>query len=775
MGDAPRSELPGGRRQVLRALCPILVAGVTSLLLSGCGQSQEEAAPRTPFDAITLLRQGDATSLSEVTIGNISHPANHFAITGVGANALEFPATIPENAVLRVDFAVVDRLFKRDFSKVAEPVEFSVEFQPDSGESETLYRKRVDIRGRPQDRIWHRKRLDLSDFAGQRGRLRLVNGDAGPVATAWGRPTLFDGEAEASRPNLIFILVDALRADHLGSEGYPRPTSPHLDALASQSVRYASAFTNAPMTAPSLPQILTSRYVPEIESPTLASMLHAGGMPVTRGISSNPFLTMWLMNRTLDNFDTTFVAERGDAVTKAALDWIDEVAAGDRFALYIHYLDVHSPYNVPAEDAELFIDPDYEGSIGLEFNDHGGAAAGHYVGADRQRITDLYDGSIHYEDRQIGDLLDGLRARGLFDSSMLVLTSDHGEELWDHGSFFHGQSLYDEQLHVPLLIRLPGGEGAGTTVTEMVRTLDLLPTIADTLRLPHREGWEGSSLVDTGGRPKDLEDRDVLARAANPGKPLRTAVRTREYKLIVDQADGNEELFHLISDPDEKLDISESREHAQDLRDMRKRLDRFADSLSANTVQVRARSMDGEAHRIDLQLTNGVPISDPRRVGLRPGDRLELDADLVSIRWTGRVGAEARGFRFTLRAPFSASAKRAPEIVSEELGVVLPLNTPWRVGDVTFEIFVDGDRLPDSAIRLGPGITAQLSAAQPTNEPLAILAALNTDASQAGESAAKFPIVVSIWRAGDQTTTNFIPEEFSDGDRERLRALGYIE
>ena len=124
-------------------------------------------------------------------------------------------------------------------------------------------------------------------------------------------------------------------------------------------------------------------------------------------------------------------------------------------------------------------------------------------------------------------LMDELTRTDLLDSTMLVLTSDHGEELWDHGSFFHGQSLYDEQLHVPLLIRLPGREGAGTTVTQMVRTLDLPPTIADTLGLPHGEGWEGSSLVDTEGRPKDLEDREVLARAANPGKPFRTGVRTR--------------------------------------------------------------------------------------------------------------------------------------------------------------------------------------------------------------------------------------------------------
>jgi arylsulfatase len=752
------------------------LCSVALVAMSACDWSRDAARP---FDAIEMLRRGEATSESEVAIGSIpAYGDTYFVIYGVGPNRIDFPVTIPDHAALRVGYTVVPTFLEEDFSEGARPVEFAVEFEPTGGEPVRLLEEVVDIRSRPQDRRWHRVRLDLSQHAGQRGRLRFSNGDGGRVPIAWGRPTLFDAVAAGDRPNLLLIIVDALRADHLASYGYRRPTSPSMDALARSGIRYIAAFTNAPMTIPSVPQVLTSRYAPRFGDPTLATQLAAAGVPVTRALVNNHWIRYWLTLRGRDNFDTVTGGLRmADAVTDTALDWIDEVPAGDGFALYVHYLDVHAPYIVPEEYASHFVDPSYDGEIGLTFDDIERAKANRFTQSDRQRIIDLYDGSIRYVDEHIGRLLDGLAERDLLDATLVILTSDHGEELFDRGSFFHGQSLYDEQLRVPLLVRLPGspGAGAGTVVDQMVRTLDIVPTIADVLGLPPIEDQQGESLLGRGGDPNAIQDREVFARAANPSLPLRFALRTRDYKLVVTARDGREDLYHVASDSHERRSARGAPEHEEALDRLRERLDTYRQDIGRYGFHVRAKAGDGRTHRIDLRIQSSMRMADPDRIALPTGDRIILSGDQRRLRWVGTLGPDERGFRFDVVGGVSEVRSR-DDLMRNGIGVLQRLDVPmpdvFGVGDreMKFQIVVDGAPLPADAIHLGDGSRAQSSPFLYTGDP----PVLQTEIPPALDATGA-PVAVAIWHSGGGQPGADVRRALSPEEREQLRALGYAE
>ena len=703
------------------------------------------------FDALDQLRSDRASSDFPAQIGTVeAYRVRRFAITTGVPNGLKFPVVVPPNGVLRVGFTVLPTYFGADVTGRAEPLCFSAVLRPAEGAPIVLFERVVDVRSRPGDRHWHDLRIDLAAHAGVKGTLHLrheVDGapnDFGHSQAAWTRPVLFDAAAEAQRPNLLLVTIDALRADHLSSYGYGRPTTPRLDGLARAGVRFASAFANAPMTKPSLPQMLTSRYFPDATHPTLASLLFAGGVPLTRAILNNDYLALWLMFEGRDAFDATTMAPlRAEHLTSAALRWLDR-ARGDRFALYLHYLDAHTAYQVPGAKAGRFVDPGYAGPIGLRFADTEGARAGRYTGAERTRIVDLYDGAIRYVDDEVGRLLDGLEARGLLENTLVVVTADHGEELWDHGAFFHGQSLHDELLHVPLIVKLPHGEGAGTVVSRLVELVDVVPTIGAVMGLPVPEGVAGENLLPLVQRGGTDGQAVVFARAANAEFPYRFALRTPTHKLIVSVEDGAEQLYDLERDPLERTNLAGRPDVAAVLDDLRARLAGFRHDLRNLGFQIRALG-DGAPHTIDVTVRGrDAPLVDPDRVDLAATDRVTVDADGKTLRWQGTLGAEPAGIRF--------ARGYAKDPANDRLN---------------FRVLVDGVEVPASAIRLGGG-----SAPGAHFEVAANGAELVADAAPA-LARGKAPVTVAIWRSPE--TSAPVGRAPTEDERRRLRALGYVE
>ncbi|MEO2169303.1 MAG: sulfatase [bacterium] len=534
---------------MLRVLGPLLA---TLLLLVPHALAAEPAA--AVFDLVAAVARDEARPEGVDAVLRGAHGQTRAGIRMKIPAAVGYPVTIPAAATLRFGVAASANAFMVESPELARPLTVRVLFSTQAGEHE-LYRRALDLKARPGDRRWFEENIDLEDLAGQTGTIRFETTsdveDKSQITLAyWSTPRISAPKSGPKAPNLLFVTIDCLRADHVGSYGYPRPTTPALDALASEGILFENAFANAPMTLPSVPQIFTSRLFPSREEALLTTPISEAGIP-SAAFVNNAWIPLWLSQGTHADppgtFDRLISGELdARAITDHALAWLDE-NDGQRFALYLHYLDAHTPYRPPAEWIELFADPDYKGPIASEFSDEEGASSGKYQKKDQEKILALYDAGIRYIDEQLGRVVDELRRSGRLDETLVVITADHGEEFWDHGSFFHGQSLYDELLHIPLVVRLPGQKQSGTRVQRLARGIDIAPSILDWMNLPIPPSFAGESL----GRSLEAAPADLIATATQAQFPTRFAIRRGERKIIESLDRATPLSFTLGLDPGE--------------------------------------------------------------------------------------------------------------------------------------------------------------------------------------------------------------------------------
>jgi arylsulfatase A-like enzyme len=292
----------------------------------------------------------------------------------------------------------------------------------------------------------------------------------------------------AAEPNILLVTVDTLRADHLSCYGYGWKTSPNIDKLAAEGTKFSNAYTPIPLTGPAHLSLFTSRYPQEhgavrngiamaTEQPlvTLPQYLRANGYNTAGFISGWP-LTGRLtgINEWFDHYDETLTrkfqlfnsARWAEDVTPPAITWLKQNAGGNKpFFAWVHYFDPHSPYDFREHFADL---PKSGSSMPPESTD----------AETRERIR-AYDTEIAYMDWHLGKLLNVLEELKVADSTLVVLTADHGESLGEHDYVGHGRHLYQNIIRVPLIIRWPGKVKAGQTVPASVSLLDIAPTISD--------------------------------------------------------------------------------------------------------------------------------------------------------------------------------------------------------------------------------------------------------------------------------------------------------
>jgi arylsulfatase A-like enzyme len=299
---------------------------------------------------------------------------------------------------------------------------------------------------------------------------------------------LFRKEA---KPSVVFVMIDTLRADHLGVYGYPRNTSPRIDAFARENILYNYAVTVAPWTPPSVATMFTGVYpvshgvVPPNDREkaqkagtqlpselwTLAEIFKAHGYQ-TGGASPNPWITEEFgFHQGFDSFwfQARAVAEKINSVGKKMLDSF--ITKDEPFFLYLHYLDPHDPYKPPAEFKELMAkEPAITG-----------------YPEDVKEKLDLYDAEIRYTDQKVGEIFDYLKEKGLYDDVAIVLVADHGEQFMERGHQGHGFQLFDEEVRVPFIIKPPRATSP-KSVDVTVSTIDILPTVLEMTNIPpHRE------------------------------------------------------------------------------------------------------------------------------------------------------------------------------------------------------------------------------------------------------------------------------------------------
>jgi len=389
------------------------------------------------------------------------------------------------------------------------------------------------------------------------------------TADAGGRPT---STVAAVRPrNVLLISIDSLRADHVGSYGYRRQTSPIIDRLATEGVRFATAYASSSWTLPSHATMLTGRYplshgAISLErpllaaTPTLATVLGGAGY-ATGGFVSYEFLRRrYGFDAGFDYFDDfttdlpTDEEERntttGPLLNAQIVPWVE--ANKDRpFFLFVHYYDVHFNYDPPPPYDTMF-DPDYEGPDLRRFLDnpaiHPGMPKRHL-----EQLIALYDGEIRLTDAMVGEVVETVDRLGIGDETLLIVTSDHGDEFFEHGDKGHQKTLYDEVLKVPLVMRWPAALAAGQTLEIPVSQVDLAPTIYDVTAVQPPPGLEGRTLAPMlFGKP----DRPTEIYAHLCGRTLPknlVTVRRGTEKYLQNLSMPRAEFYDLDVDPGEKL------------------------------------------------------------------------------------------------------------------------------------------------------------------------------------------------------------------------------
>ena len=411
------------------------------------------------------------------------------------------------------------------------------------------------------------------------------------------------------RPNVLLLVMDTTRGDRVSVNGYARPTTPHLAELAKTGVTFRDAWAPCCWTAPSHASLFTGlrpehhgltegnrRYL-DPGAVTLAERFQGKGWQ-TGCFTNNPNLSpAWGLVQGFDHVEAFW--EKPDRpypwapqTHRRALQWaLDARAKGDPFFLFVNDMEPHLPYTPPSQDERRFVRAaaseseiatarTFDRNQANNFSLHALEMTPEQLGI----LSDLYDAELASLDREVGALLERLRASRLLDSTLVVIASDHGELLGEHHMFEHGHSMHREVRRVPLMIRYPRTFDGGRAVEDVVRLEDVFPTVLDVCGLPAQPGIDGATLRgDVAGRVSIAVQGAFRGRRAwladlNPGADptpytlgLEAAYDGRHHLLAY--SDGRRELFDVRADPGELHDLAAS------LPDVADRLARLLPSL----------------------------------------------------------------------------------------------------------------------------------------------------------------------------------------------------
>jgi arylsulfatase A-like enzyme len=404
----------------------------------------------------------------------------------------------------------------------------------------------------------------------------------------------------AGSPNVLLIVLDTVRADHLSLYGYPRPTSPNLERLARRGIRFDQARAAAPWTLASHANMFTGMWPHELaiewtrplrrDVPTLAEYLGSLGY-ATAGFAGNTYYcsydsgldrgfthyqdyvldklnaarTVCLANKTLQTIGrfgrflpisalTLLKLAQGErkdahAVNREFLDWLSRRREPRRpFLAFLNYVDAHSPYLLPPGTSNpLGSAPRTDTELRFLAEGWNEANKRRIPVAERLIAIDAYDNCLAYLDQRLGELIDDLERRGVLDQTIVIVTADHGEGLGEHGLVDHGESLYRTEIRVPLLIVLPAGRGRSPiSVDKSVSLRDIATTIADFVRPEEKSPFPGRSLLPLGptgaavASAARADDDVVLSELASPNPSDPNQGRSPAYRgPLVSLAEGD--------------------------------------------------------------------------------------------------------------------------------------------------------------------------------------------------------------------------------------------
>ena len=728
----------------MKRLHHLALGAALPLLLSGCGHSPQGVDLVRASDRLVEAAAAGRGREAVLKAGESGLRINDVLQRGFPAGPpgrLRFALELPKGGRLHVSCAIDPRYHDRP------GVEFFVKVRRD-GREDVAWSQLLDPISRPEHRGWVSADVDLAKFAGGARELVLEtrgyeeSGD--PVRAFWGAPAISVAASQA--PLAIVYLVDTLRADHTGVYGYPRRTTPELDAFAKDAVVFERAIAHASWTKPSVASILTSRLPAQHRAVQLRDPLDPANPTIARRLAERGFSTGAAIANSViydaeSAFDPGFELFAGlhgeddrrsklvgaDAVVDSALAFL-RTRRGLPTFLYAHTMDPHVPYAPPPPFDRMFEPHATEEHPGRD------PRTDYKEPLDRERMIAQYDGDVAFGDREFGRFVRELKAAGLYDGALIVFLADHGEEFLDHGRWLHGRSLFDELIRVPLVVKFPRSRWAGKRISEQVQGMDVLPTVLEALGQPLPSDIGGVPLqraIEGGGKP-----RAALAEISHRGF-VAHAVRTEQDKYIRRfSPDEGTLYFELDRDPGERDNRAE--QNVQRVRQLEARAEAgMASNPFRYVLEVAG------AGRYELHLQARGWLEGVETTGFGPGER-----------WA--VGGNGRFLQLTLQP--RAGAPR-------EIGFTLrPIGVPVELSGSR-----DGKPLRGSDVAIGA------TAFHPAQLPLRLPDIESETDADRGLVLFKAPRAdvpgVRIWLTLPPGRT---VNELDAATRERLKALGYV-
>jgi len=558
--------------------------------------------------------------------------------------------------------------------------------------------------------------------------------------------------SQTTKPNIVLIVVDALRPDHLGCYGYHRPTSPSIDALAEEGIAFETVITQAPWTKGSFSSILTSLYPFQHGVLDWSAVMADTLVTLPELLEQNGYNTMFVVNmigltgrfNVLKGFSQISEAGKYERKGKATTDDAIELmkASSEPYFIIIHYYDAHGPYKPPLKYLDLVAGPEERERLVAT------GANRQEPGSLRERKILNYDGCIRFADHCISRIVDYVDQAGSRDRTVFMVTADHGEALGEHGIFGHGATVYEDVLKVPLIVSYPAAYPGPVRIATQVRLLDLHPTILELAGRGGQERGEGVSLLPLieGRRreaspgsfvPADLALCDCTNRAV-PGK---LALRKEGWKVILEPLTALVELYDLTEDPAENINLWKPG-HA------------VGDSLLKSLLRIPGSTPGG--WRLAFSAGDGGAIYGAR-VALPGGGRFTGVGTLAVILKNITVEMEPDSTAFTVEA--QVGGVHVVHFETEPRNAGLEIEIEAGAGAVADSVFTGA-----TAVRPGGGVLS-LRPADAHGLPVAFESHRNSST----------PGVFVWWLPGSGTYRPGKVSDLSPEEKQRLKALGYIQ
>ncbi len=448
----------------------------------------------------------------------------------------------------------------------------SVTVTPEGGATKSVFSSDLST-------SWRDQVVSLEAFAGKIVRIDFrTEGEVGAGRVAWSTPALLLPRVDLPKApkvakNVIVLLIDTMRAKSLRPfNPATRVKTPVLDGMAREGVVLEAAQAPENWTKPSVASVLTSLFPATHGAKTDAAMVPKGATMVSEvfkeaGFSTASFIANGYVsdkfgfNQGWDHY-TNYIREKksteAENVFKEAGDWIEQ-HKGERFFAYVQTIDPHVPYDPPEQFLSMYKKGEYTGQVSPRKTPDLLAEAKRvppkvtFNAADKQYIKDLYDAEVSYHDHYLGVFVERLKKLGLYEDTIFVITSDHGEEMDEHGSWGHGHTVYQDLLWVPYIVRFPGVVPAGKRISQAVSTMTIFPTVVEAAGITVPTTVEAQSVLPW------------LRGAPPPAVPVafsdflddRRVIRAGRYKHILRGL--NETMFDLSADPEEQKELNRSK------------------------------------------------------------------------------------------------------------------------------------------------------------------------------------------------------------------------